>query len=797
MVTSSNLRTQLADQQMRVDVLQDELNLLKDNTPEYEAKLKDLDNASRAWKRLHILSNSTPPPKKTLHQQTLGETIDLTFTRTPKTSTSTPTNKNKTKNKKKPNTSSSKKKRGRSSSPKASPSTKPTRITQSSSPPRQKATKHVRSNPTSLPSPHTSTNITAKPNKNAPASTPSTSNTTASKLSFSPPHTPTPNPPIYTTKATNPTKSPSGAPNPSTPSSANPHTTTTSPPSYASAASLPPVPPNHHQVRFRFTVHGFLHNESQRCQGHRTVIAKMLSTLHHVDPAAQILPWNQNLASRVPSIAPTSTVPIPDSTCRSYIHSPNGGTYLKGRDPSYRQGIRFSSTFPVNVFLDKWNIARKTVPGSFVLSPAENQHHHSSSIVGFCQGSTEKKDFSVLRDTLPELTGIPNLDLSWQNVSLGKHNATLWRDAKEIATSTFGDHPTSQWKHKKFAHSPRALVIYAPTAAEAETARGILYQHYGKTDTGNFPQWPDGSRMKFLPLSEGFLPTSIADRILPRMKWHIFAKANEVSIPLPQFDPWQHIGSTKESIGSFLHSVTTPKGIPVFRHITHRWTPNPEHQKWNVTVSSHMEEVARTYLSNLSTSLFTKYGDKVLPLLQEEASTIQVPSLPSDLGKYYNTLDDDLIQENLLEPGFACVIYTNEMVKFGGIDSDSTIGKPPSLYAQDDTTIPSIDSPSVSTNASRSVHFDESEAQRDLETIGADRLQSLFHQFQITASQFQDLQQSEPMLWDFASNCSNTSWKCVHFFLRNLQKTNKLPSDSSPSSIIGAAAADRSPEVTK
>lgn len=210
-----------------------------------------------------------------------------------------------------------------------------------------------------------------------------------------------------------------------------------------------------------------------------------------------------------------------------------------------------------------------------------------------------------------------------------------------------------------------------------------------------------------------------------------------------------------------------------------------------------MEEVARTYLSNLSTNLFTKYGDEVLPLLQEETSPFPVPSLPSDLGKYYNTLDDDLIQENLLEPGFACVIYTNEMVKFGGIDSDSTIGKPPSLSAQDDTTIPSIDSPSVSTNASRSVHFDESAAQRDLETIGADRLQSLLQQFKITDSQFHDLQQSEPMLWEFASNCSNTFWKCAHFFLRNLQRTNKLPSDSSPSPITGAAAADRSPEATK
>ena len=789
MVTSSNLRSQLADQQMRVDALQDELNSLKDNTPEYEAKLKALDAASCVWKRLHILSKRTPPPKKTLHQQTLGDTIDLTTTLSTKPSLSTPKNKPKHKNKHK-----AKKKRGRSSSPTASPSAKPTRTTQSSSPPRHKATKQA--HPSSiLISPALKPHLTSPPTTNAPASTPSTSNT-ASKFTFSPQRVTSPLP-HHTTKATTPTKSPSGDPKASNPSVA-PATTTTSPPTYASAASLPPpVPPNHHQVRFRFTVHGFLHNESQRRHGHRTVIAKMLSTLHHVDPEARLLPWNQTLDSRVPPIVPTSTVPVPDTTCLSYIHSPNGGTYLKGRDPTYRQGVRFSSAFPVHVFLDKWNIARKTVSGSYVLSPAENQNHHSSSIVGFCQGSTEKKDFSILRDTLPELTGIPHLDLSWQNVSLGKHNAALWRDAKEIATQEFGDQPTSQWKHKKFAHSPRALVIYAPTSAEAETARRILYQHYGKTETGNFPQWPDGSRMKFLPLDEGFLPSSIADRILPRMKWHIFAKANEVSIPLPHFDPWQHIGSTKETIGSFLHNVTTPKGIPVFRHITHRWTRNPEHRKWNITVSSHMEEVARTYLGNLSTYLHAQYGDDVLPLLQEATLTFQAPSLPSDLGKYYNTLNDDLIQENLLEPGFACVIYTTEMVKFGGIDSDSTIGKPTSISAPDDTTIPSIDSPSVSTNASRSVHFDESEAQRDLETIGADRLQTLLNQFHINASQFQDLQRSESMLWDFASNCSNTSWKCAHFFLRNLQKTNKLPSDSDPHSITGAAEADRSPKVDK
>ena len=796
MVSSSDPHVSLEIQAATVEALVQELKLLPKDTPAYASKENALDSASREWKRLQIAAKSTSKTlsrqtlTKTYHQQTLGETIDLV--NPPKSPIST-----------------------RSRSSKRARSLSPTLLTISAPPPvqspsssRMTSTALVslkKTKPSSCPkissfhsrskhskpsktkqtkdSRHTSTSPTrSTSNRRSTSSAVQTRSKTTSTHSATNPLTPShPSVPL-----------PSNIPPPS--NNSNPPPTSLS---YAAAATAPSpsVSKNPHQLRFRFNVPGFLPKGSTRVDGCREVLSRILKTLHNTDATAAILPWNQNHDAKLPPIPPNPSTLIPKTNCLEYISSPNKSTYLQNKEQAFRQGIRISSNLPLRVFIDTWNIARKTTPGSYVLSPAETQTHFSASLVGFCQGSTEKKDFSILRRELPKLTGIAHLDLSWQTISLGRHNRELWNEANETATRILDSaEPTSQWKQKKFAHSPRALAIFAPTSAEASTARRILYQTYGKSDTGQFPQWPDGSRMKFLPLDDGFLPSNIADRILPRLRWHIFAKANEIAVPLPELDPWKEIGDSGESIGSFLHGVTTPKGTPIFRHITHRWTPHPEETQWNITASAHMDDVAHQYISNLSKHLRTKFGDEALSAFCDFGAPTGTSKPQSDLGQYYESLNDDLVQENLLEPGFATVIFDHDMKKFGGIDSDSTFGQPSSAPPYSDTTtIPSMDSPSVSTHASKSVQFDEVGAQQSLKERDNDKVASILKQFKTTSDQFQSLQHTESAIWGFASNSTDTHWKAVTYFLRNMKKLNKL--NSTP--ITGAAEADRSPDTTK
>ena len=98
--------------------------------------------------------------------------------------------------------------------------------------------------------------------------------------------------------------------------------------------------------------------------------------------------------------------------------------------------------------------------------------------------------------------GFKDLDLLWQLVSVGRHTKKLWQQANEHATKEV---QTScqfnvNFNSRKFAWGPHALSIYTPTEVQAKKTRKYFFNKYGKTTEGNFPEWPDGSKMKFLPL---------------------------------------------------------------------------------------------------------------------------------------------------------------------------------------------------------------------------------------------------------------------------------------------------------
>ena len=456
------------------------------------------------------------------------------------------------------------------------------------------------------------------------------------------------------------------------------HKSPETPLSYA-AASQPTYPTKYeaHQLRVRFTVQGFQSRSSTRSAGLQSIIQSFLDHIHLVDPSASLLPWNQLQDGKVPFLHVSDKSQIAESLLSSFVHSPYSTNFHQGRT-HWRQGIRITSKFPLSVFIDKWNIQRQTCADMYILTPAETQLHHSHAVVGICQGSTTKKDVSFLQKHLPGVTGVQHIDISWQTVSMGKFTPAYWKHAEVMAnqeTDNASKH-SSKWKAKKFAHSPQALTIYAPTEMEAQLARRILYEKYGKKINDEFPEWPDGSRMKFLPLATGRTPDYIAQRMEGRFKWHIYAKANENTVALNHVNPWTIIPGTDYTIGQFLHKVTD-KSAPIFRHVIRTWTPNPEEMSWGVTYSSQMREVAIKFIANLRANIVTTFGEEAGTIIPDTVQTHLYPayqSKASDLDQYYKEVENDLQYERLLEPGFVDQLEADkEMNDIGAVDGDSTI----------------------------------------------------------------------------------------------------------------------------
>ena len=380
---------------------------------------------------------------------------------------------------------------------------------------------------------------------------------------------------------------------------------------------------------------------------------------------------------KVPFLHQSDTSPIAVSFLSEFVNSPYTTNFQKGRT-HWKQGIRLTSRFPLTMFLDKWNIQRRSSPDLYIITSAEMQRHHSHAVVGICQGSTTKKDFSFLQTQLPKVTGVDNIDLSWQTVSMGKYTAEYWKHAEDMAnkdTDKSSKH-SSKWKSRKFAHAPQALTIYAPTEMEAQVARKILYEKYGKKINDEFPEWPDGSRMKFLPLATGRTPDHIAARLEGRFKWHIYAKAHEDTVSLDDVNPWMLIPGTKYTVGQFLHKVTD-KSAPIFRHVVRRWTPDPEEVRWGVTYSAQMRDVAIKFISDLRDNIVTTFGSEAGGIIPDRVVSTLYPkytSKTSDLDQYYKDAEQDLQYERLLEPGFVDQLAADkEMEDIGAIDGDSTI----------------------------------------------------------------------------------------------------------------------------
>jgi len=187
-----------------------------------------------------------------------------------------------------------------------------------------------------------------------------------------------------------------------------------------------------------------------------------------------------------------------------------------------------------------------------------------------------------------------------------------------------------------------------------------LYEAFGKEIDGKWPIWMDGSRMKFIPLSNRKI-RNIA-QIEKRLDWYIYQKVTDEILFLEPMDIWTPIpGHENTTIGQHLHMMTNKDDTPIFRHIIHKWTANALVNAWEITARPEMVEEAVQVLKGFKSELTSTYGSEILKLFPSKQ--IGLNASASFHHKAYSRYTNDdaeiekMIQdaggtEDILDPGF-------------------------------------------------------------------------------------------------------------------------------------------------
>ena len=242
--------------------------------------------------------------------------------------------------------------------------------------------------------------------------------------------------------------------------------------------------------------------------------------------------------------------------------------------------------------------------------------------------------------------------------------------------------------------APAGLLVYVYKESDFRKALDGLMRLYGKqTKEGAWPVLPNGSRMRFIPLVHGVVRNSkVRRQLTERIKWQITAKAMEEVMDLPLIDVFtEHDYLGGNSLAHILQGILSKEknGISIFRHVTRKWTINPENKEYEITAHYYMREEANNFMKNIETYLKDNYGDESLKHIRKRRNEQIVHEdiiTDNDAVTYILGMDDKDNNEVVLEEGFRLLVGQNHEAK---PDDDSTIhvsDASKDTYDSDDST---------------------------------------------------------------------------------------------------------------
>ena len=434
------------------------------------------------------------------------------------------------------------------------------------------------------------------------------------------------------------------------------------------------------KIRVRFSFKGNQSDPSEIGFGEemKRVLNEYIKTLKEVDNAGRILTW-ENQEGEEMGIGKQDMSKMSPKGANKYLDIP---TYIKsfGTRKNSRIGIRVATNMDLREFVETWSSMKPKGQADWMtVFPSEMQTSPTAHAVGFLQGSSEKKVTTTINRTLQTELNC-KAEISWQYMKQNGVTEYLWDKANEYAEKKVGKKGT-QFNRIKFSMGPSALIVYVANKEDVKIARKTLLEVYGKEFEQKWPQWSDGSRMKFVPLIGGEIQNERArEQITTRIKWQIHSKANEVTLELPMHDIHKHqIYLNNQSMESIILGTMTEKdkNIPLFKHITYKYTRNPAETKYQITVYKAMEGEAIKWLEEMKDTMHSQFGNEVFQHFEDKHKGLMESHYKRRTNKqedYDEETENWLAEshttekEGILEPGFIAFL-SSEGIK----GSDSTI----------------------------------------------------------------------------------------------------------------------------
>jgi hypothetical protein len=282
--------------------------------------------------------------------------------------------------------------------------------------------------------------------------------------------------------------------------------------------------------------------------------------------------------------------------------------------------LRISMELNANTFLDKWNGNKRDrkEQGLEVLniSLATMQNSVESYLIGIAVGSSEDQDTTILNHRLAEVTGIQGIEVSYQNFYQAGITNEFWDIANKKAKATGAHEMSRDYLHGKYSWAPSALAVYVPKIHMVAQVRKIMIQKFGKLLDGTNPQWPDGTRMRFLPIKGGNLKSEKTKAIIKkRIAYHIWIKAHEriITTNLTNIHDGQELFEGKSLSEMILQMESTQtNNIVLFRHFKRMWSNGQGNtEQWALAVHKGLYEEASAKLQGLHHALTNEFGDKI------------------------------------------------------------------------------------------------------------------------------------------------------------------------------------------
>ena len=163
--------------------------------------------------------------------------------------------------------------------------------------------------------------------------------------------------------------------------------------------------------------------------------------------------------------------------------------------------------------------------------------------------------------------------------------------------------------------APSALTVFVSKLDDTFEMRRKFINKYGVDDEGNWPKMPDGSRMMFVPILQGYInDDDIKNQLYEQLALQALTKSGEIKMNLNLVDIKEKKSylnnKSMEQIVHELHSKDNDQ-IPIFKHITKKWSRNVYQEDYEIAIDPKLEIEATNTLKNLKKYLLDNFPGEV------------------------------------------------------------------------------------------------------------------------------------------------------------------------------------------